>query len=84
MVDFSGYVVATEVVTMNETKVETIKAWKPPTSVREALIFMSFANFYRRFIKIFSDIFTQITKINKKGQDKICLGKRPARSLRIP
>ena len=32
-VDFLGYVVATDGVTMKENKVETIKAWKPPTSV---------------------------------------------------
>ena len=41
-VDFLGYVVATEGVTMNEKTVETILAWKPPTSVREVQIFMSF------------------------------------------
>ena len=45
-VDFLGYVVATDRVTMNEKKVEMIKAWKPPTSVREVEIFMGFANFY--------------------------------------
>ena len=45
-VDFLGYVVSTDGVTMNEKKVETIKAWKPPTSVREVQIFMGFANFY--------------------------------------
>ena len=50
-VDFLGYVVMTDGVTMNEKKVETIKAWKPPTSVREVQIFMGFANFYRRFLK---------------------------------
>ena len=41
-VDFLGYVIATNEVTMNEKKVETIKAWKPPTSVREVQIFMGF------------------------------------------
>ena len=45
-VDFLGYVVATDGVTMNEKKVETIKAWKLATSVREVQIFMVFANFY--------------------------------------
>ena len=46
-VDVLGYIVATDGVTMNEKKVETIKAWKPPTSVREVQIFVGFANFYR-------------------------------------
>ena len=40
--DFLGFIVATDGVTMNEKKVETIKAWKPPTSVRELQIFMGF------------------------------------------
>ena len=60
MVDFLGYFVATNRVTMNEKKVETIKAWKPPTSVREVQIFMGFANFYRRFIKNFPTLAHQL------------------------
>ena len=68
-VEFLGYVVATDGVTMNEKKVETIKTWKPPTSVREVQIFIGFANFYRRFIKNFSDICMLITNL-LKGENK--------------
>ena len=50
-VDFLGYVVATDGVTMNEKKVESIKSWKAPASVKDIQIFIGFANFYRRFIK---------------------------------
>ena len=74
-VDFLGYVVATDGVTMNEKKVETIKAWKPPTSVREVQIFMGFANFYRRFINFFSDICTPITNLTKGDKTKFVWGK---------
>ena len=74
-VDFLGYVVATDEVTMNEKKVETIKAWKPPTSVREVQIFMGFANFYRRFIKKFSDICTPITNLTRGDKTKFVWGK---------
>ena len=62
-VDFLVYVVATNGATMNEKIVETIKAWKPPTSVREDQIFIGFANFYRRYIKNFTDICTPITNL---------------------
>ena len=41
-VDFLGYVVVTNGVMMNEKKVAMIKAWKPPTLVREVQIFMGF------------------------------------------
>ena len=64
-VDFLDYVIATDGVTMNKKKVETIKARKPPTSVREVQIFISFANFYRQFIKNFSDICTPIMNMLK-------------------
>ena len=74
-VDFLGYVVATDGVTMNEKKVETIKAWKPPTTVREGQIFMGFANFYRRFIKNFSDICTPITNLTRGDKTKFVWGK---------
>ena len=74
-VDFVSYVVATDGVTMNEKKVQTIKAWKPPTSVREVLIFMGFANFYRGFIKKFSDICTPITNLTRGDKTKFVWGK---------
>ena len=60
---------------MNEKKVETIKAWKPPTSVREVQIFMGFANFYRRFNKNFSDICTPIKNLTRGDKTKFVWGK---------
>ena len=74
-VDFLGYVLATEGVTMNEKKVEMIKAWKPPTLVREVQIFMGFANLYRRFIQNFSAICTPITNLTTGDKTKILWGK---------
>ena len=60
-IEFLGYIVATNRVTMSERKVESIKNWKPPRSVKEVQIFIRFVNFYRQFIKEFSNICTPIT-----------------------
>jgi len=70
IVDFFGYVVATDGVTMNEKKVESIKSWKAPASVKDIQIFIGFANFYRRFIKNFSVICPPITNLLKGDPKK--------------
>jgi len=74
-VDFLGYVVATDGVTMNEKKVESVKAWKAPASVKYVQIFIGFANFYRRFIKNFSAICAPITNLLKGDPKKFFWGK---------
>ena len=70
LVEFLGYIVATNGVTMSERKVESIKNWKPPRSVKKVQIFIGFANFYRRFIKDFSKICTPITETLKEDKTK--------------
>jgi len=45
-VDFLDYVMAKDRVTMNEKKVESVKAWRAPASVKDVHIFVGCANFY--------------------------------------
>jgi len=73
--DFFGYVVATDGVTMNAKKVESIKSWKASASVKDIQIFIGFANFYRRCIKNFSAICTPITNLLKGDPKKFSSGK---------
>jgi len=59
---------------MNGNKVESIKSWKAPFSVKDIQIFIGFANFYRRFIKNFSGICTPITNLLNGAPKKLSRG----------
>src|ERR1700712_5426941 len=59
---------------MSERKLESIKNWKPPRSVKEVQIFIGFTNFYRPFIKRFSDICIPITETLKGDKTKFYWG----------
>ena len=67
-VEFLGYIVGTDSVTISEQNVESILKWKVPRSVKDVQICISFASFYRRFIENFSKICKPITDM-LKGKD---------------
>ena len=65
--EFLGYVVSSEGISMDLAKVQTMLDWQTPCSVRDVLCFLGFANFYRKFIKGYSAIIlplTQLTQMN--------------------
>jgi len=74
-VDFLGYVVATDGVTMKEKNGESIKAWRAAGSVKDVQICIGFANYYRGFIKNFSAICPPITNLLKGDLKKPFWGK---------
>ena len=45
-VEFLGYIVGTDGVTMSERKVESILKWKAPQSVKDVPIYIGFTNSY--------------------------------------
>ena len=49
-VRFLGYVVSSQKVRMEEKKIDAVKNWLEPKSVRDIQVFLGFANFYCRFI----------------------------------
>jgi hypothetical protein len=56
---------------MKFDKVQTIQDWPEPCTFREVQVFLSFANFYQRFINGYSRITVPLTamlKGSKKGR----------------
>ena len=66
-VRYLGFIVrAGEGIHVDPKKVEAIRAWLVPTSVREVRSFLGFANFYRSFIPDFANISAPLVRITKK------------------
>jgi hypothetical protein len=64
-VEFLGYIISGEGVSISEDKIDTILNWEILESVLNVQSFFGFANFYQRFITGFSKTchpFTELTK----------------------
>lgn len=67
-VDFLGFTaVAGKGVTMSEDKVQAIRNWERPQSIRDCRAFAGLANFYSKFVPHFSDLMKPIYELTKKG-----------------
>ncbi len=62
-VQFLGYNIDCSGIQMDEGKVEAVKSWPTPTTVKELQRFLGFANFYRRFIQNYSSITSPLTSL---------------------
>ncbi|KAK3514159.1 hypothetical protein QTP70_005092 [Hemibagrus guttatus] len=62
-VQFLGYNIDSSGIRMDEGKVTAIRNWPTPTTVKELQRFLSFANFYRRFIQKYSSIANPLTSL---------------------
>jgi hypothetical protein len=84
-VEFLGYVITPDGMEMSEDKIEAIKEWQAPKSLRDVQSFLGFANFYRRFIKDFSRVCRPLTE-STKGEKRTGVGcpkwKSPSKGLR--
>lgn len=66
-VKYLGYIVDSDKgICVDPGKVEAIRAWEPPSTVRGVRGFLGFANYYREFIPQFSDIARPLTDLTKK------------------
>jgi transposase InsO family protein len=65
-VEFLGYMISENGISMSLDKVQTILDWETPKNVKDVQAFLGFANFYRRFIEGFSRICKPLTDLTKK------------------
>ena len=55
-------------ISMDAGKLPGIRDWPVPTTVTQVRGFLGFGNFYRRFIRGFSDIVKPLNDLTKKNQ----------------
>jgi hypothetical protein len=66
-VEFLGFMLTPEGLTMDEAKVKVLQEWPEPRKVKDVQSFLGFANFYRRFIHDYSRITVPLTRLTRKG-----------------
>jgi transposase InsO family protein len=64
---YLGFIISTEGIEVDPSKIGVIKDWQVPTTVRGVQSFLGFCNFYRRFIKDYSRIAKPLTTLTKSN-----------------
>lgn len=69
-VDFLGFTaVATKGVKMADDKIQAIREWERPKTVRDLRAFNGLANFYGKFVPHYSDLMKPLYNLTKKGAE---------------
>jgi hypothetical protein len=66
-VEYLGMVISEDQIKMDPTKLEGIKNWPTPTTVKQVRSFLGFGNFYRKFIGHYSEIARPLNDLTKKN-----------------
>jgi RNase H-like domain found in reverse transcriptase len=64
--EYLGLIIQEGKLTMDPIKLEGIRDWPVPTTVKQVRGFLGFANFYRQFIKKFSELVLPLNNLLKK------------------
>lgn len=67
-ITFLGHVVSNTGITADPSKVEAIRAFPAPNTLKEVQRFLRLAGWYHRFVPNFSKIAEALNSLKKKGQ----------------
>jgi hypothetical protein len=65
--EYLGYLLSPDGLTMSNKKVQAIIDWLEPWKVKDIQSFLAFANFYRRFIYNYLDIVVLLARLTHKA-----------------
>lgn len=68
-VDFLGLILQPGEIVIDPTKLSGIADWPTPTKVKDVRSFLGFANYYRRFIRNYSNIAQPLINMTKKNKE---------------
>ena len=63
---YLGFIISTDGVEVDPEKVEVIREWKEPRTVKGIQSFLGFCNFYRRFIRDYGTIARPLTRLTRQ------------------
>jgi len=66
-VEFLGHYVGRNGLRVMEDKIESVRDWPVPTSMRELRAFLGLAGYYRRFVRGFSEIALPLTELTRNA-----------------
>jgi len=65
-VDYLGMIISKNQIKIDPAKLEGIRDWLIPTTVKQVQFFLGFGNFYRKFIRHYADIARPLNDLTKK------------------
>ena len=80
---FLEYVVSAQGVQMEDERIEAVRNWPEPKSVRDIQVFLGFANFYQRFIQGFSKIAGPLNSMLKTTRSAVNLSSSVAEDVEV-
>src|SRR5215210_6891516 len=65
-VEYLGHVISAEGIATDPKKVEMVRIWPTPTTLKDVQSFLGLCNYYRRFIQDYSKIAAPLTDLTHK------------------